>query len=462
MLNVDLDTRNIFGERLVVQGGTFTFLFYRDTDLSMDPNGDVRSIYTETYTLIEMEDTTGTLDDRIAFGSNSSLEFDVPVDISSVKGYDRAQRVSAVVNITQGFTSSIAGDSDVFVDVSMPVELTVEYDGDEFEVSEHAMSNGQRIDIGALFPDLEFDELPEGVSPRHLQRMDGGAADGILGNIDSIRSGIRSALEDIKVDVRYVDGNGMDIRTEKVRAGTVIPDIQYNGSIPDGMTFVGWAPADSQTYRNTYIAMGSVVMRPVFAVDMGTSFDADTLGQTLSSGRNVIVRMSVDSTLAVPLAGVDADTGLIVDVMDGDRKVARWTIIGDTSGCSSYVDVRVVESDGPEHVVADGIKPILLSFEATGTMPAGTVVTYNVSGTYSDGMTVEAYHIEADGRAVLVGRSTVDGGFVDIPTHSFSDYILQGDPGYGGDGGSDTTLIVTGVVAVAVIVVSLYVHFRRY
>ena len=70
VLNVDLDTRNIFGERLVVQGGTFTFLFYKDTDLSMDPNGDVRSIYTETYTLMEMEDATGTLDDRIAFGSN--------------------------------------------------------------------------------------------------------------------------------------------------------------------------------------------------------------------------------------------------------------------------------------------------------------------------------------------------------------------------------------------------------
>ena len=238
VVNFDIDARNLLGERLLVEGGSFTFLFYRDVELSMDTDGDVGSIYTDTSTLIRMNGTTdtGSLDSKVAFGSNSSLEFDEPVDISSMKGYDRSQRVSAVISLTEGFTSNIAGNTDVFIDVSIPVDLTVEFDGEEFEVSERAISNGQVVDIDALFPDLEFDELPEGVSPRHLQRMDGGAADRILVNIDGIRSDIRSELGNIKVDVTFVDGNGMNIRTEKVRVGTVIPDIQYNGSVPNGMT----------------------------------------------------------------------------------------------------------------------------------------------------------------------------------------------------------------------------------
>lgn len=468
-VSLDIDASGYNDTRLIVDDGRLSILSYRNIEVSLDDRGDLRSVYTTTSTMLKVDSYSNlvydggitvdkserTIDIDTAFRTDSSIEFTEPVDLSAIK--TRSKAVEAVVTIEQGMTSNTPGFRDVIVNTSVPMTLRIMFDEDEFEM-ENISHDLQSLKIQSMLPDLEFDHED---LPGRIMRIDSDKASQIEKKIDSLRKQAYDAMDDLKVTVTFTGADGSTLVTRQVGYGDTIPFVSYGGDVPSGMVFVDWVPADAVGLKNTYIAMGDIMMTPMFALEITGQYGVGDIALALGTGSNVLMTVPINSDMVIPLTGVDEDSALIIDVVDGDRKVARWTIVGDTAGCASSISIRVSQSDlVPETM--DGVNPIRLSFEASGKMPAGTVVSYNVAGIYGDGVTVEVFHVESDGRNVLVGRSLVDDGFVDIPAHHFSDYILQGYLGSdSGNGGSNTLLIAGGAIAVAIVLIGAFVYFRR-
>lgn len=468
-------------------------IVFEDFTVTLLANGNISyalqkdttgSIYVNTTGGILFDGKTNMTfdDDDMEFGKTVkpfeySMAFacDVNVTFPTSETFEKAKaqsgtpvKVNVNINGSYGFATDIVDNLPSLVSyTSASKEMTIKYENDEgYELSigkirgiELPLTATDKEELNEEIEDMEED-VPSALLIGNSIKITKAKYDEISSNIEELKSKTDSKLTKLDISVTYLDANGSELSKKTVPFGTPIPYIEYNGNVPEGKSFVGWAPDKAITVKGSYIALGNIEMHPVFAT-VAEPGDIDTI---LATDNIVVVTVDVNNTVDIPLDKISKDKSIIIEIKNGTEIISKWSISGDADeGSIKNLKLGVSIETNPASVdgVANGKKSIYLNFEANGKMPSESSISYNVSGTYNDGTSVEIYHVEGD-KVSKVGERTVSNGFVDIPTSGFSGYFIQE---IGSESESDDSFpvyAVVAVVAVAIIAVAAVVIIRKH
>lgn len=468
-------------------------IVFEDFTVTLLANGNISyalqkdttgSIYVNTTGGILFDGKTNMMfdDDDMEFGKTVkpfeySMAFacDVNVTFPTSETFEKAKaqsgtpvKVNVNINGSYGFATDIVDNLPSLVSyTSASKEMTIKYENDEgYELSigkirgiELPLTATDKEELNEEIEDMEED-VPSALLIGNSIKITKAKYDEISSNIEELKSKTDSKLTKLDISVTYLDANGSELSKKTVPFGTPIPYIEYNGNVPEGKSFVGWAPDKAITVKGSYIALGNIEMHPVFA----TVAEPGDINTILATDNIVVVTIDVNNTVDIPLDKISKDKSIIIEIKNGTEIISKWSISGDASeGSIKNLKLGVSIETNPASVdgVANGKKSIYLNFEANGKMPSESSISYNVSGTYNDGTSVEIYHVEGD-KVSKVGERTVSNGFVDIPTSGFSGYFIQE---IGSESESDDSFpvyAVVAVVAVAIIAVAAVVIIRKH
>lgn len=406
------------------------------------------------------------------FNYNIGFASDLTVSFPNGDAFAEAKRTGykeADINITgsYGLTSNIDGLQPLVSYVTNAKKVKISYDAED----------GYEIKIGKLGIDLpltatdkkELDEeikdlnedIPSSLIIGRSVKITESKYNEITSHILSLKSKASSNLSKLDVKVTYVDSDGKEIAKKTIPFGSPIEYIEYNGEVPEGKRFVGWSPNNAVAIKNSFIALGDITMKPIFA----TVVESGNIDNVLATDNIVVVSINVGESTEIPLGKISKEKMIIIEIKDGTEIISKWTITGDQkTGTIESLKLGVTVKTAPDSVsgMANGKKSIYLDFEAHGTMPGDSSISYNVSDTYRDGTNVEIYHVEED-KVTKVAQSVVNNGFIDIPTSGFSGYFIQElESAPESDSGINTTTIALAVVAVVIIAGIAFVAIRKH
>lgn len=472
-------------KKIVFEDFTVTLLANGNISYALQKN-TTGSIYVNMTGGILFDGKTNMVldDDDIEFGKTVkpfeySIAFacDVNVTFPTSETFEKAKAQSGTpveidvnINGSYGLATDITDKIPPLVSyTSASKKMTIKYENDEgYELSigkirgiELPLTATDKEELNEEIGDMEED-VPSALLIGNSIKITKAKYDEISSKIEELKSKTDSKLTKLDINVTYLDANGVELSKKTVPFGTPIPYIEYNGNVPEGKSFVGWAPDKAITVKGSYIALGNVEMRPVFA----TVTEPGDINTILATDNIVVVAIDInDNAVEIPLDKISSDKSIIIEIKNGTEIISKWSISGvaDEGSIKSLKLGVSVETNHPTSVdgVANGKKSIYLNFEANGKMPSESSISYNVSGTYNDGTSVEIYHVEGD-KVSKVGERTVSNGFVDIPTTGFSGYFIQE---IGSESESDDgfpVYAIVAVVAVAAIAVAAIVIIRKH
>ena len=468
-------------------------IVFEDFTVTLLANGNISyalqkdtagSIYVNTTGGILFDGKTNMVfdDDDMEFGKTVkpfeySIAFacDVNATFPTSETFEKAKaqsgtpvKINVNINGSYGFATDITDKLPPLVSyTSVSKEMTVKYENDEgYELSigkirgiELPLTATDKEELNEEIEDMEEDVPPALLIGKSI-KITKAKYDEISSKIEELKSKTDSKLTKLDIGVTYLDANGNELSKKTVPFGTPIPYVEYTGNVPEGKSFVGWAPDKAITVKGSYIALGDVTMHPVFA----TITEPGNINTILATDNIVVVVIDINNAVEIPLDRISSDKSIIIEIKDGTEIISKWSIsgiAGEDSIKSLKLGVSVETNPASVDGVANGKKSIYLNFEANGKMPSESSISYNVSGTYNDGTSVEIYHVEGN-KVSKVGERTVSNGFVDIPTSGFSGYFIQE---IGSENESDDgfpVYAVAAVVAVAVIAVAAVVIIRKH
>lgn len=468
-ISIDLTEKGASGKKIIFDDVTLTCV--GNGNITYALGGSVNdSFYVNASGAIILDGKTNvSLGDKILLKSeaepfNYSIGFasDLTVTFPGSNAFETAKNngscdADVEINGSYGLTSNISKIPALVSYVSCAKKIHINYDTED----------GYEVKIGKIGLDLpltatdmeeledEIEDMQENIPPALIHnksiKIDESKYKDISSKILSLKSKTDSNLSKLDIKITYEDVDGNKIAEKTTKFGTAIESIAYEGTVPEGKRFIGWSPDKAMVVKNSYIALGDIVMKPVFA----TVSEIGDIDGILASNDIVIVSIDVGESADIPLGNFKYGKTIIIEIKNGTEIVSKWTISGNKeTGAIDSLKLGVSIKSAPDATsnVANGKKSLYLDFEANGKMPSDSSVSYNVSSTYNDGTAVEIYHVEGE-KITKVAQRTVNNGFVDIPTTGFSGYLLQ-ELESPSDSGSTVDIKTIAVAVVAIVIVA--------
>lgn len=277
----------------------------------------------------------------------------------------------------------------------------------------------------------------------------------IRDSISEITDDYDEAMSDIGLTVTFAERDGNVIGTREVMFGDTVDLPMYQA--PEGTVFVGWdaglgAEWSANTPVKSDITLYPIVAKVVDSRPTPGDFGTGAVEWRVDGGSNVIDG-DLLSMGTLYVTGTDSD----------GNTVFAWRFSGGSIPEGTVMDTGITRADVPQSVADrfSGMDVVYLDFAASGQMPDGTSIAYNVGATFSDGETVSFYNITDDGEAVYSGSATVDDGWVELPLTHCSSYAIVGSHSDGGGADTATLAVVAAVIVVVVLIVLIAFVVRR-